>query len=665
MAQREQNPPTELIGPNSQALDFLNQALRDDAHITDISQEEAVGLSALLLDIYRESRFRLFSDQARRARVERDISIVSAYVGGQLPDDIVEQHSTRWDHPEITQVIEDVALSVQECIEEFKKGKDRLACIEHHLGKLAAPKVHPLENPSDQIQPDTSKALPLLEPRALAEQLFLGLGILQDIEDVDKIGQAALAKSLLEIYEQEAEGEPPSDEVRLGALLAYSILTEGSLTEVKKSFEGRGDEWINEYIELFIEYARAWLKNDKRRTAIINGAMAQPGTTEPAEKVPVVPATDAVMPSTKLGPEKTPAREPLGRMGHAPQPGVENAMSKRPTTQEAAVYGSTDAATTASVPQQGTENIIDGFSEYFKRLREFPVLSFEQVIELAKCIEAGLFAEELLRSAHSKTDLSQEFKNEAKATDEELLLLVEEGKRAKTKMIEHNLRLVVFLSKKFQNKGVPTMDLIQEGNVALIHALEKFDYKRGRKFSTYAKWWIEQAMSVAIMNKTSNIRLPRHITSSIMRMTKAQNIWADDLGRLPTDSELADYLGISIRELTDLKDIAFSSKLISLSAPFYGHEVNTIEDTISNRMEDYEDAVADAQIYDTLRHLVSKLPAPQRIAITRHYGLDGKPPQTYNEIGLECHISGQAVRQNAERALARLRDKGILHVVDV
>jgi len=179
---------------------------------------------------------------------------------------------------------------------------------------------------------------------------------------------------------------------------------------------------------------------------------------------------------------------------------------------------------------------------YLDAIGRTPLLDAEQEVELSKAIEAGLYAQQLLDEGHVPADIARE----------ELAELVEEGLRAKQRFVEANLRLVVSIARKYPTDALPFIDLIQEGNLGLMRAVEKFDYSRGYKFSTYATWWIRQAIGRGLSHTARAIRLPVHVEEELSRLRRTERTLSRDLGREPTSDELAHSMGVAPEHVSDL-----------------------------------------------------------------------------------------------------------------
>jgi RNA polymerase primary sigma factor len=280
---------------------------------------------------------------------------------------------------------------------------------------------------------------------------------------------------------------------------------------------------------------------------------------------------------------------------------------------------------------------------YLREIGRVPLLTAEDEVELAKSIEAGLFAEEKLRGGIPQPG--------AEAAD--LELLVAEGDRAKQRLIEANLRLVVSIAKRYIGRGLVFLDLIQEGNLGLIRAVEKFDYTRGYKFSTYATWWIRQAITRAIADQARTIRVPVHMVETINKLSRVQRQLHQDLGREATPDEIAAEMGIEPDRVADIQRIA--QEPVSLQSPI-GEEESDLGDFI----EDADavvpiEAAAFIMLQDQLERVLDELsPREQRI-IQLRFGLSDGHPRTLEEVGREFGVTRERIRQIESKTLAKLR----------
>jgi RNA polymerase primary sigma factor len=276
---------------------------------------------------------------------------------------------------------------------------------------------------------------------------------------------------------------------------------------------------------------------------------------------------------------------------------------------------------------------------YLREIGRVPLLTAEEEVELAKAIEAGLFAEARLSAAdHPNPELEE---------------LVWEGERAKQRLIEANLRLVVSIAKRYVGRGMLFLDLIQEGNLGLIRAVEKFDYTKGYKFSTYATWWIRQAITRAIADQARTIRIPVHMVETINKLVRVQRQLHQDLGREPTPEEIAVEMDMPVERVVEIQRIA--QEPVSLQSPI-GEEDSDLGDFI----EDADavvpmEAAAFIMLQDQLDDILSTLSEREQRIIQLRFGLCDGHPRTLEEVGREFGVTRERIRQIESKTLAKLR----------
>ena len=280
---------------------------------------------------------------------------------------------------------------------------------------------------------------------------------------------------------------------------------------------------------------------------------------------------------------------------------------------------------------------------YLREIGRVPLLTAEDEVELAKSIEAGLFADEKMRGGFPLQG--------AEVAD--LQLLVAEGDRSKQRLIEANLRLVVSIAKRYIGRGLVFLDLIQEGNLGLIRAVEKFDYTRGYKFSTYATWWIRQAITRAIADQARTIRVPVHMVETINKLARIQRQLHQDLGREATPEEIAAEMGIEPDRVADIQRIALEP--VSLQSPI-GEEESDLGDFI----EDADavvpiEAAAFIMLQDQLERVLDELSRREQRIIQLRFGLTDGHPRTLEEVGREFGVTRERIRQIESKTLAKLR----------
>jgi len=282
---------------------------------------------------------------------------------------------------------------------------------------------------------------------------------------------------------------------------------------------------------------------------------------------------------------------------------------------------------------------------YLNTIGKTALLTAEQEVELAKRIEAGLYAERLLAE---KQGLSPAYRRDYKA-------LAIDGKAAKRHLLEANLRLVVSVAKRYTGHGMTFLDLIQEGNVGLIRAVEKFDYTKGFKFSTYATWWIRQAITRAMADSGRTIRLPVHLAEQVNKVVRTRRRMHQELEREPTPEELGLELDMPEERIVEL--LEYSRDLVSLDQTVGADEESRLGDFIEDADAAVaEDAVAFQMMKGDVRTVLSTLEERERDVVVLRFGLDGHQPRTLEQIGKQFGLSRERVRQIERETMAKLRD---------
>ncbi|MFE2232068.1 RNA polymerase sigma factor [Streptomyces sp. NPDC059442] len=287
----------------------------------------------------------------------------------------------------------------------------------------------------------------------------------------------------------------------------------------------------------------------------------------------------------------------------------------------------------------------DLFRQYLREIGRIPLLTAAEEVELARRVEAGLFAEERLASA---TDLDSRL-----ALDLDRLVVM--GRMAKRRLIEANLRLVVSVAKRYVGRGLTMLDLVQEGNLGLIRAVEKFDYARGYKFSTYATWWIRQAMSRALADQARTIRVPVHVVELINRVVRVQRRMLQERGYEPTPEEVAAQLDLAPERVGEVLRLA--QEPVSLHAPVGEEDDVALGDLIEDG--DAASPVESAAFLLLREHLeavLSTLGERERKVVQLRYGLDDGRPRTLEEIGRIFGVTRERIRQIESKTLNKLRD---------
>ncbi|POM24280.1 RNA polymerase principal sigma factor HrdB [Actinomadura rubteroloni] len=280
---------------------------------------------------------------------------------------------------------------------------------------------------------------------------------------------------------------------------------------------------------------------------------------------------------------------------------------------------------------------------YLREIGRVPLLTAEEEVELAKSIEAGLFAADKL--AHIAVASPGERL--------ELQQLARDGNRAKQRLTEANLRLVVSIAKRYVGRGMLFLDLIQEGNLGLIRAVEKFDYTKGFKFSTYATWWIRQAITRAIADQARTIRIPVHMVETINKLVRVQRALHQELGREATHEEIGREMGLPPARVAEIQRI--SQEPVSLQSPI-GEEDSDLGDFIedSDAVVPIE-AAAFILLQDQLRDILQTLSEREQRVIRLRFGLADGHPRTLEEVGREFGVTRERIRQIESKTLAKLR----------
>jgi RNA polymerase primary sigma factor len=286
----------------------------------------------------------------------------------------------------------------------------------------------------------------------------------------------------------------------------------------------------------------------------------------------------------------------------------------------------------------------DPVKDYLKQIGKVPLLNAEMEVDLAKRIEAGLFAEEMLNEG-AKMDKKTRLDMEWIATD---------GRRAKNHLLEANLRLVVSLAKRYTGRGMLFLDLIQEGNLGLIRAVEKFDYTKGYKFSTYATWWIRQAITRAMADQARTIRIPVHMVEVINKLARVQRQMLQDLGREPTPEELAMELDMTPEKVVEVQK--YGREPISLHTPL-GEEGDS---EFGDLIEDSEaivpsDAVSFTLLQEQLESVLDTLSDREAGVVRMRFGLTDGQPKTLDEIGKVYGVTRERIRQIESKTMSKLR----------
>ena len=283
---------------------------------------------------------------------------------------------------------------------------------------------------------------------------------------------------------------------------------------------------------------------------------------------------------------------------------------------------------------------------YLNGIGKTALLTAAQEVDLAKRIEAGVFAKHVLDTTDA-ADLERQY-----AAD--LRTIVRDGARARNHLLEANLRLVVSLAKRYTGRGMPLLDLIQEGNLGLIRAVEKFDYAKGFKFSTYATWWIRQAITRGMADQARTIRLPVHLVEQVNKLARIKRDMHQKMGRDATHEELALESGIPEEKIADLLDHARDP--VSLDMPVGSEEEAPLGDFIEDgEAVDAESTVISTLLHEDLRRVLGTLEDREQHVIRMRYGLDDGQPRTLDQIGRRFGLSRERVRQIEREVMGKLR----------
>ncbi|MEU9127687.1 RNA polymerase sigma factor [Kitasatospora sp. NPDC048540] len=383
------------------------------------------------------------------------------------------------------------------------------------------------------------------------------------------------------------------------------------------------------------------------------GATAKKAVAAPAKKAV---AKKATAPAKKTAAKKTTTAKAAGKGGDEELAGDEELLVEdaalpadkaeaEPEEESEGFVLSDDDEDDAPAQQVAVAGATaDPVKDYLKQIGKVPLLNAEQEVELAKRIEAGLFAEDKLSAADK---LAPKLKRE-------LEIIAEDGRRAKNHLLEANLRLVVSLAKRYTGRGMLFLDLIQEGNLGLIRAVEKFDYTKGYKFSTYATWWIRQAITRAMADQARTIRIPVHMVEVINKLARVQRQMLQDLGREPTPEELAKELDMTPEKVIEVQK--YGREPISLHTPLGEDGDSEFGDLI----EDSEavvpaDAVSFTLLQEQLHSVLDTLSEREAGVVSMRFGLTDGQPKTLDEIGKVYGVTRERIRQIESKTMSKLR----------
>ncbi|WP_185990019.1 RNA polymerase sigma factor [Janibacter cremeus] len=378
-------------------------------------------------------------------------------------------------------------------------------------------------------------------------------------------------------------------------------------------------------------------------------------TTAAAAAAPPKKVAPAKQAAAKKAAAKSAASNPTTTTAEEPEEGEDEVLGEEPkdsskgkrdeTDEKGGFVISNDDDGDAPAQQVVTAGATaDPVKDYLKQIGKVALLNAEQEVELAKRIEAGLFAEEKLATAEK---IDMKFKRE-------LWWISQDGKNAKNHLLEANLRLVVSLAKRYTGRGMLFLDLIQEGNLGLIRAVEKFDYTKGYKFSTYATWWIRQAITRAMADQARTIRIPVHMVEVINKLARVQRQMLQDLGREPTPEELAKELDMTPEKVVEVQK--YGREPISLHTPLGEDGDSEFGDLI----EDSEavvpaDAVSFTLLQEQLHSVLDTLSEREAGVVSMRFGLTDGQPKTLDEIGKVYGVTRERIRQIESKTMSKLR----------
>ena len=300
-------------------------------------------------------------------------------------------------------------------------------------------------------------------------------------------------------------------------------------------------------------------------------------------------------------------------------------------------------------------SIEDPVRMYLKEIGKVPLLTAEEEINLAKDMEDGAVAQEKIEILRARMEnASEEEKTEMEADIRAEQKLVDKGADAKKRLAEANLRLVVSIAKRYVGRGMLFLDLIQEGNLGLIKAVEKFDYRKGYKFSTYATWWIRQAITRAIADQARTIRIPVHMVETINKLIRVSRQLLQELGREPTPEEIAEEMNMPVERVREILKI--SQEPVSLETPIGEEEDSHLGDFIQDdNVPVPADAAAFTLLKEQLVEVLSTLTDREQKVLRLRFGLDDGRARTLEEVGKEFNVTRERIRQIEAKALRKLR----------
>lgn len=347
----------------------------------------------------------------------------------------------------------------------------------------------------------------------------------------------------------------------------------------------------------------------------------------------------------KAGVDKPLKRTRLTRAQKAMQ-SPDNDLTGEPSAYELSAAEDLDLDTDFEEALSGISFYSDPVKQYFKEIGRTPLLNAEQEVHLAQAIEAGLFAEERLEELGGELTEKEQ---------QELRYLIDQGSRAYERLINANLRLVVSIAKHYTGRGMLFLDLIQEGNAGLIRAAEKFDYGKGYKFSTYATWWIRQAVTRSMADQARTIRIPVHMVEFMNKVSRAQRQMLQDLGREPTHEELAKELDTTVEKLVQVEK--YGRDPISLEAPLGTDGDGVFGDLIEDTSDETDVAglALKSDAYGRLNMVLETLTEREQQVMRERFGMNTGGPKTLDEIGKMLGVTKERIRQIEAKTMSKLR----------
>jgi RNA polymerase primary sigma factor len=417
-----------------------------------------------------------------------------------------------------------------------------------------------------------------------------------------------------------------------------------SLSDLRTAFEqagltpGEGRSILRELSEAGVRLADEDTELKAPR-AKAKTAPAAKATAPPARATAAAPEAGAKKTRTRKSAEQAPAAAPAGNAA-ADADGDADLGDDEVASIEADVAAFADGVDLDDqTPAMG-----DSVHTYLKSIGRTSLLTAEQEVDLAKRIEAGLFAEHKL---DTDLELSPELRHD-------LELVAEDGRRAKAHMLEANLRLVVSVAKKYSDRGLSLLDVVQEGNLGLIRAVEKFDYTKGYKFSTYAMWWIRQAIQRGFADSARTIRLPVHVLEMLSKLSRVERDMHQRLGREPTPEELAVELDRTPDQIEEL--LRTSRQPISLDSTIGEDGETSIGDLIEDVDAPEASELVDRQLMaEQLRSALDALTPREATIMAMRFGLYDGNPHTLDEIGRALGLTRERIRQLEKQSLSKLR----------